>query len=508
VKFYKYLICVALLFCSKFIWAQNSLSFYSLGNATFQNGNFNPAYVPDGKLFIGLPVLSGVHFNYNNRLSYDEAVSTNNETGNPKIDLRKALTHMRQNNMMSTQVNVSLLHVGFRTNKGLTYSIFANERIEADVLYDKDFMNFAIKGNSTVIDQKIQAGKTRISATHFREIGVGFTIPSPHQTVILGGRLKYLQGFVNYSTPENQKATISTNGETYIIETEMKNAMLRSSGVDIVTGKSGDFSHFIFNQNRGVALDLGFSWKMDDYSQISFAINDLGFISWKENIENKYLVDNQFTYGGVDLKETTNIEQTIKDSLLNNFKAKTNYDNYRTLVGPRIYADWAYTIPGGFGEVVTSFGTRYVQAKMKAMAGVGYRVSLGHYLVASANVTKLPQQFFNVGAGLAVKGGPIQYYLAVDQIYNFDATKFQSFDVRTGVNFVFGDRPARQNKTRHGSTTTVSTEKLKKTGPGYAQKQSFMGQKVKIKGHDGIYSIIPLQRRRAKEEYMMPAPVE
>lgn len=503
-RFYSYIICVVFLGIGSFAFGQNSLSFYSLGNATYQSTSFNPAFMPDGKVFVGLPILSGVHVNYNNRLSWDEAVSTNPESGNPKVDLRKALSNMRQNNMVSTQVNLSLLHIGFRTNRGMVFSIFANERIEGDVLFDKDVMTFAIKGNTEVIDQKVEVGKTRAAITHFREIGLGFSMPSPSQSVIIGGRIKYLQGFINYSTPENQRATVSTNGETYIVQTGLENAMLRSSGMN--KAESGDIDHFIFNQNHGMALDLGFSWAMDDYNRISFALNDLGFISWKEDIENRIMVDNEFSYGGINLKEGNNIERTLKDSLLNNFKTKKNFDTYTTLVGPRIYADWAYKIPGRQGEVVTSVGTRYVQGKMKTMLGVGYRVSLGRYLIASANVTKLPQQFFNVGAGVAIKGGPVQYYLAVDQLYNFDFTKFQSFDIRTGVNLVFGDRPSRFTKSRHGSTTSFGSEKLKKTGPGYSQKQSFMGRRVKNKGHDGIYGIIPRQKRRTKQEYMMPAP--
>ena len=506
-RFHSYIICILLLGIVSFCFGQNSLSFYSLGNATYQSASFNPAYMPDGKLFIGLPILSGVHVNYNNRLSWDEAVSTNPESGNPKIDLRKALSNMRQNNMMSVQGNLSLLHVGYRTNQGMTFSIFANERIEGDVLFDKDVMTFAIKSTTATLDNKVHVGKTRAAVTHFREIGLGFSMLSPTKSAVIGGRIKYLQGFVNYSTPENQKATIITNGETYVLQTKIENAMLRTSGVN--KAKSGDVAHFLFNQNRGVALDLGFSWAMDDYNKVSVAINDIGFISWKEDIKNRYLVDTEFTYtGDRNLKEGENIETTLKDSLLNNFKTKTNTETYSTLVGPRLYADWSYKVPGRQGEVVTSFGTRYVQGKMKTMLGLGYRVSLGRYLIASANVTKLPQQFFNLGAGVAIKGGPVQYYLAVDQLYNFDATKFQAFDIRTGVNLVFGQRPARFSINRHGSTTSFGNEKGKKSGPGYAQKQSFMGRRVKTKGHDGIYGIIPKQKRREKKEYMRPAPAQ
>ena len=54
---------------------QTSLSFYHLGDATYQNSNLNPAYIPDGRWFIGLPVLSGVHVHANNKFSYNQLIS-------------------------------------------------------------------------------------------------------------------------------------------------------------------------------------------------------------------------------------------------------------------------------------------------------------------------------------------------------------------------------------------------------------------------------------------------
>lgn len=480
--------------------AQTGISFYNLGDATFQNGGFNPAFVPDGKVFFGLPVLSGVHFHYNNKLSYSELVSEL-ETGDSQVDLRKGLNNLGINNLLSVQTNVNLFHLGFRANNGMSFSVFANERIESDVLYQNRVMNFLVRGNTTVIDQKIQIGNTRVSASHFREIGIGATYPSPDKDLVLGARIKYLQGFSNFSTPENQSAYLITNGETYILEGDVSDLMLRSSGSNIMQGKTGNIgSHLISNANRGLALDLGFDWQMNKYNSIAVSLTDLGYISWKEDIENRFISDTSFIYSGIDLDDVSNLEEMIKDSLLNRFDVEKNQAAYSTLIGPKAFMSWTYKINEYGGSIVSSLGARYIQRQMKFLLGVGYQQKFGNFFTGSLNVTKLPQQFFNLGAALAVKGGPVQFYLAVDQVYNFDVTKFQSFDARVGINFLIGHHD-KDKRTSRSSTTTFSKDKIKKKGPGFKQNQSFMGSKVKVIRQEDIYNIIPKQERRKKEEY-------
>ena len=84
---------------------------------------------------------------------------------------------------------------------------------------------------------------------------------------------------------------------------------------------------------------------------------------------------------------------------------------------------------------------------------------------------------------------------------------FQSLDFRVGVNFIFGAR-ASELKSNSSKTTVGATGPSKKLGPKYHEYQSFMGQEVEVKRHEGIYAIIPLQKRRKKEEYMKSPPEE
>ncbi len=472
--------------------AQNSLAFYHLGDATFQNSFYNPASLPEGKVFIGLPMLSGIHLNFNNKFSYSDIIGTS-ETGGKKFDLDKLLDSFQRNNMTSTTMTFSLFHLAFSTNTGKNFSIFANERIEMDFLFPKSLMEFAIKGNGNNLGETVKIGKTRISATHFREIGLGYSM-TLGKDLSIGVRAKYLQGFLNMSTPRSFTADLTTNANDYSLNLDLNNATLRTSGLDVYQGESGNIgTHLIMNRNRGAAIDLGINYNLDRFNTISASIVDLGFISWKDDIKNQTFGDTTMVYSGIDLSQPDGLEQQIEDSLINKFRDRRteSFEPYSTFTSPKVYLSWTYHTPTG-GDLIGTSATRYTQGQLKWMFGAGYRHKLGKFLVGSVNVTKLPQQFLNLGGALSLKGGPAQMYLAVDHVLNFDVTKFQAFDFRFGINFIIGQRdPEILAKKDNGPKS-----KRTKTSTG-----SFLGNKVEVKGQEGIYTIIDKQGRRSKTEY-------
>ncbi len=473
-------------------FAQNSLSFYHLGNTTFQNSYYNPASIPEGKVFIGLPVLSGVHFDFNNKFGYSDFISKT-ETGGNQIDLNLLLDAFQKNNMISTQLAINLFHFGISTNTGSTFSVYANERIEMDFLYPKSFMEFVIKGNGNNVGETVKIGKTRLSARHFREFGLGYA-KSISKELSIGVHVKYLQGLLNMSTPGNFTADITTNKDDYSLELEMQNGVLRTSGLDIYQGNSGNIgTHMISSGNRGAAIDLGFNYQMDRNNVFSASLVDMGFISWKTDIKNQTLADTSMVYSGIDLSDPDNLEKQIEDSLINKFKDRLteSYDPYITMLDPKLYLSWTFHTPTG-GDLIATSGTRYIQGQLKMLYGAGYRHSFGNYFTGSINVTKLPQQFLNLGAAISLKGGPAQLYLAADQVATLDVTKFKAFDFRFGINFIIGQRdPEILAKKDNGPKS-----KRTKTSTG-----SFLGSKVDVKGQEGIYTIIDKQERRSKADY-------
>lgn len=462
----------------------------------------NPAFVPSGKVMFGLPGMSGVHLNYNNKLSYNQIITKTSE-GTQEIDTKKALFELQRNNMLSATSSISLFHLAFATKTRGAISFFANERVEGDFLYSEPFMRLVSNGNAGTLGEEISLSKTRAMATYFREIGVGYMYRNDALRIKIGGRLKYLQGFANMSTPERMKATVSTDIETYAIDASLENAVLRSSGMNIIDGSSGNLgSHLISNRNRGAALDLGVTYNVNEFTSIAASLVDVGFISWKEDIENRRLTDTVFNYTGINLIGVAELEDEIRDSLINKFYGSKSYETYSTILAPKIYFSAIHHLRPG-RDLITSFGGRYIQNQFKVLMGVGVRQEFGKWFTGSLNITRLPQQFINLGAAVAIKGGPAQFYLAADQIAYWNMAEFKSFDLRVGVNFIFEGKVKNEKPLSQGSLPYfekfVSKQKKGK-GKSMPEAQSFLGKTKKVKGLDGIYNLIKRQKRRPLNE--------
>ncbi|MBV6640245.1 MAG: hypothetical protein KI791_05995, partial [Cyclobacteriaceae bacterium] len=293
----------------------------------------------------------------------------------------------------------------------------------------------------------------------------------------LGFRLKYYQGFYNLSTPGNFTADIITEGENYQLNLEMQNAMIRSSGQKIYSGESGDLAtHLISNGNSGFGLDFGFEFDMGQYLTIAGSVNDIGFISWKEDILNRTLGDTTLRYSGIDLRGIDDVVDVVKDTLVGKFNTyELNEDPYNTLMAPRAYLSGKYHLTSA-NDITATVATRYIQGQFKMLYGVGINHQVGNFLTASINATKYPQQIPNLGAAVAIKGGPAQLYLAVDQVAYWSVPDFKSLDFRVGINFIIGQ-----------------SEGVGEKAPA---KSIFLGKEVEVKGQEGIYTIIDRQKKR------------
>ncbi|XOV92641.1 MAG: DUF5723 family protein [Bacteroidota bacterium] len=461
----------AITFVSK---GQSSLSFHHLGNATFQNTLINAAYIPKGKIFFGLPAMSGIHVGYNNKLSYNNVFSRVDNT--LIVDTDKLLSKLQTNNMASIEADIALFHLGYTTPSGASIYLFANERGQADILYPKSLIEFVVDGNAGQVGETVKVGNTQFNISHFREMGVGYRYFIEDKNIGLGFRLKYFQGFYNISSPGNFTADIVTERENYQLSLDMQNAAIRTSGQKIFAGEEGDLaSHLVSNANSGFGLDIGFEFDAGQYVTVAGSVNDIGFISWKEDIRNRTLGDTSLYYSGIDLRGIDNVVDVVRDTLIGKYNSfKVNHDPYNSILPTRAYLSGKIHLTS-VNDVTTTVAARYVQGQLKMLYGVGVNHQIGDFLVASINATKYPQQIPNIGAAIAVKGGPAQFYLAVDQVAYWSIPDFKSVDFRVGINFIIG-------KSEEGEKA--------------ASKSHFLGTEVEVRGQEGIYQIIDKQKRR------------
>jgi hypothetical protein len=486
----QYILILVMVLAPLLVSAQQSIAFQQLRNATFQSTNYNPAWMPKGTLFVGLPVMSGFGFYVNNRFSYNELL-TDNENGGKLLNIDNVIENLGVNNLLSAHVNVSLFHLGARTPTGHSFALFANERFESDATYPKSLLDWAWNGNAEFIGRDVSLSKMGLTTNYFREYGLAYAVDSPDHGVKLGVRAKYYQGLVNASTPAGLAVDILTENENLQINLDNKDLTLRTAGVETIIDGNNLINYLISNGNRGFGIDLGIEKKLNKYYTVGLGITDIGFISWKEGIQNVSVADTSMRYIGVQLKGIHDLVETVQDSLLDRFSLDSNTNAYTTLAVTRFNGHFIYS-PMPYLDIITSASGKLIQGQPKMGYGVGLRGYLGPKLIASANINRLPQQFLNIGAALTISPGPVQLYVAVDKVLGYSVPNMQWAEAKLGLNFIFGNKSRfREAKLR---SNQIEEDRIITESKGVLSG-TFMGNKVNVKRQEGIYTIIDKQPR-------------
>ncbi|MFY0651209.1 MAG: hypothetical protein JXQ96_04210 [Cyclobacteriaceae bacterium] len=453
---------------------QSGISLYHMGNATIQGSHFNPSFIPEGKLFFGVPVLSGISFDYNSRISYSDVVIK--EGGKKLWNTDGFASRMKNRNYVSIEAEVSTFYLGVRANETTAYSLFVNDKFGIRSFFSKDIIDLALEGNRDLVGKEIDLSKIAGDARYYREIGLGYWKDFPKQNFTVGARLKYIVGFLNASSSNNFDGKVTFTNDNFNTNFDFSNATFNTSGVDLFSDGSGAAiqSHLIGNGNTGFGLDLGANWKITKEISAAVALNDFGFINWKVDTKNYSIQDTTFNYSGITLKDIDDFEQTLEDSLSGRFQDFETANSYRTALNTRFYSSMSYQLDPN-SKVTATIANHGVSRRLRMLYGVGYTRKFGQILTVSGNVVKAPQTGFDLGLGYTVDLGAFQFYMATDKILGLgDATKLNGLDLRFGINFIIGRKKKGDSKLeegdRKGGENIYQKIPLQKPNPIYEKK--------------------------------------
>lgn len=180
---------------------------------------------------------------------------------------------------------------------------------------------------------------------------------------------------------------------------------------------------------------------------MSAAVNDLGFITWKQYTRSYQLAPINYTFRGIDFLDYLNNpgQQTVQneiDSLITLFTpTETIGAKYTSALIGKVYAGVNYHILG-VNNLSAMVYFDLFQNKVNPAISLGYNVQLGRLLNATIGATFQNKKLDNIGAGLSLKLFKFQIYATSDRatsfIYPARATRA---DIHTGLNFVFGKNP-------------------------------------------------------------------
>jgi hypothetical protein len=197
----------------------------------------------------------------------------------------------------------------------------------------------------------------------------------------------------------------------------------------------------------GFSVDLGAVYRLNDEWEISSSILDLGVIYWKHDVKSYVNNGKSFSLNGIDIKDyitgedldTDSIIEVITDSIADVFTLDEVNDNYSTPLTPKWYFGGKYKLT----EQHRFYGTvnlQFFRAGIRSALSLGYEYKLDKYLSVTANYSIFSGSYANIGVGVQVRAGPVQFYVMSDNVLAaFNFFNYQTIHYRFGFNLLFGD---------------------------------------------------------------------
>ena len=384
--------------------------------------------------------------------------------------------------MFNFGADVDFLNFGFRSGNGY-FSFGLSEHVSGNFSLPSDLFNVTDKGfpDNTLLD----FSPLRIQGIAYMQLRLGYS-HKVNDKLTIGVNVKPLVGQAAIASKIEkfkiktgvQQWDIDAKGNIYssapinlIMDAEDKNKIydIETRDFDDYKWKDWATDYATGLNNPGIAFDLGAAYRFDERFTVSASLNNLGFISWKKDL-NSASFNGKYSFRGVYYDYSTDddfgdLMRNLGDSILDVVKYSVKHDKFKTPLTPVLHAGASYYLTETISVGVLS---------RSAFWKNGIRQSF------NASVYLQPYSFvaMNLGATYQVKGGvhlgggfqfllgPLQIYFLVDNVpihystldiynkkYNEERgeyTKNQIFDVsyfpenfktitwRFGINIIFG----------------------------------------------------------------------
>lgn len=399
----------------------------------YRQHHLNPAFQPQGKLYVGVPIGSTIAIGGGNTdLTLTDVFKTKKINGEQKTLLfcdknimasDEFLNAIHGREQLHAAYRVDLFDAGYRINDKLFVSFTVSNKMESSISIPKEFFQFFFKGMENGEKYDFGIDKMSIAATIYNEIGGGVSAKID-ENLTLGAKAKLLVGYANVSsnlrnlhmTASEDEWQVSGSGNLRIT-TPTKEITVTET--DRVSGLKSNGGKITQSQGHGFAIDAGASYKPSPELKISASVLDLGFLVWSGNIQ-ELNPREQFSYKGLEYEvgEDASSEkwwQPYKTRFKRMLKKNDNPKNYTTWLSTKLLLAGEYSFMDDMLSIGALSKTYFV------------RKATREEFVLSANFR--PIEFFsgtftytlfdgwnNIGIGLNGNAGPINLYAAIDHI--------------------------------------------------------------------------------------------
>lgn len=430
-------------------WAQNDMLMpymYNLPQSTYTNAADQNQF----KVTIGLPIISHVGFGARNFFAANDLIRKNRDT--TILDLNLLMGKLDRTNYMYFGASYDLFHLGIRVKKTF-WMLNVRDRLDMHLSLPGDLLELGWRGNKYFSDRNRTADFSGLGldATYWREIGLLAQFPLSDK-VNMGIRPKLLLGMANASIARNSSSLFTDRENAYALTAKTDYLANISTGpINPDTGFNNfgsQASNFFNNfKNMGFGVDFGLTYSPNERLHLTGAVNNLGFINWRENVRNYTGTSTQTDFRGVPFDAVVAngqfiSDRTVLDSVVRPFRPEETRNVYSTQMQAHYLAMVNYDV----SEVVrlgASFNAwQFMGLRTAFSANALFRA--GRIVHAGLNYNIQNNRYDNLGAGFYIKPGPIQYYIVTDNIFGLVTPwRAQNTNFRMGLNLVFGNsKPA------------------------------------------------------------------
>jgi outer membrane protein OmpA-like peptidoglycan-associated protein len=426
---------------------QQALTLYGMKNLS-QAFYLNPGFQQKNRVHVSIPLgIQSISLNHSGFTLNQALEKTNGDSLIIRPDL--AIEKMGKRNVIAFEQSSELLGFGFKIKKKNFISFSASLKSNFIFTYPRDLFRFASEGNgsSTFLGNRASLDGLGINSSVYSEYALGYN-RSLNKSLTVGGRFKLLSGITNIHT-SNSELGISTDSDTYDITIDGKMAIKSSNSLfftdttnkyikpqKVFTTAAYDF------KNIGFAIDAGASYKLNDKLELSASIVDLGMIKWKENIKNYESSSVNYTFKGVDLNsiiiDSVDVGKHLTDTLEKVFGYSSSSESYSTSLYTRFYLGGVYNLNKTFSTSLT-LHNQIAANRLRTGAAIAMNIHARNWLNFSINYAAFGRSFRNVGLGLSLKGGPLQFFVISDNILSsINPANTKNLHLAFGLNVSIG----------------------------------------------------------------------
>lgn len=430
-------------FAFSFVYSQQNLTLYSLENCT-QSIYLNPGSKNENRFYFSLPLgFQNLYVNHSG-FTYNDLFTPRSYDDSLDINFSNAISKLGEINTISLDFTTEILGIGFRFKKKNFISLSILNKTQTSFNYPKGLFQLINEGNGSpnFLGKRADMDGLGFEANSFMEFGLGIN-RSINQKLNIGAKLKVLSGIANVNTAESQVG-LTTDATDFSLTLDGKMRINSSNSLFYAennTNAAEEIAKSAYNfKNLGFALDAGATYQLTPKLSLNASILDLGYIKWKTAIKNYESSSINYTFKGVDLEDAlfnnADIGQNLEDTLNKIFDYQSNTSSYSAALHAKLYIGGAYKLNKYFTANLTVYNS-FFQSRYNFGVAAGVTFKLKKWFGANINYSYIGRSAKNVGLGLNFHLGPIQYFIASDNIFAlYDPGTVKNLHISTGLNIV------------------------------------------------------------------------